>query len=120
MTNETSTPSSAVGIRGHEFADFRRLFHVHVAALVITASVVVPLLLGVASIPFWVSLAYCSVIAVVALAFVVVAIYLIRSSTEPSIAQRIERLSVVVGLSVAQLVFVLPVLICICSPNFRL
>lgn len=95
----------------------RRLFYAHVGALGFTGIVVVPLLLGVTSIPSWVSVAYCSVITAVAIVFVIAAVHLVRNSQGQSVLDRIEYLSVAVGLSMAQVLFVLPVLLCLYTPN---
>lgn len=97
----------------------RRLFHAHVGAVVLSAAVVVPLLLGVVSIPSWVSVAYCAVIAAVAIAFVVAAFSNARATNGRSVNERIECLVVSLALAVLQMVFILPVLICIFAPTFR-
>ena len=98
---------------------YRRLFFVHVGTVVITAALVVPLLLGVASIPSWLSVAYCVAIAIVALTFVVAAIYNMRDNRGIRVANRIECLVLTLALSMVQVIFVLPVLICIFAPTFR-
>ncbi len=99
---------------------FRHLFYAHVLTLVVTALVVIPLLLGIASIPTWVALAYCAAITVTAIVFVVGAVLRIRITTEATPLQRVERLSVICGLALAQCIFVLPVLICVYAPSLRL
>ena len=97
----------------------RRLFHAHVGAVVLTAAVVVPLLLGVVSIPSWVSVAYCFVIATVAIAFVAAAVNNARAISGRSAFERVEYLTVSLALAMLQVIFVLPVLICIFAPTFR-
>ena len=97
----------------------RRLFHAHVSAVVLTAAVVAALLLGVASIPSWVSVAYCFVIAAVAIAFVAAAVNNARATSGRSVFERVEYLIVSLALATLQVIFVLPVLICIFAPTFR-
>ncbi len=95
-------------------ADFRRLFFAHVGALVLTAALVVPLMLGFASIPAWVSVAYCVVIAIVALAFVAASITVMSRNRGSQMY-----ITMTLALSVTQLIFVLPILICVFAPTFR-
>jgi hypothetical protein len=97
----------------------RRLFHAHVVAVVLTAAVVAPLLLGVASIPLWVSVACCSIITSVALAFVAAAVNRARAISGRSVYEGVEYLVVPLALAMLQMIFVLPVLICIFAPTFR-
>jgi len=99
--------------------DYRRLFFTHVGTVVLTAAIVVPLLLGVASIPSWVSIAYCVAIVTVALTFIVAAINNMRNNHQIHFANRIERFVLTFALSMVQVIFVLPVLICIFAPTFR-
>jgi predicted ABC-type exoprotein transport system permease subunit len=99
--------------------DYRRSFFVHVGTVVLTAALVVPLLVGIASIPSWLSVAYCIVIAIVAFTFVLAAINNIRNNRVIRVAHRIECLVLTLALSIVQVVFVLPVLICIFAPTFR-
>lgn len=105
---------------GNVRAEFRRLFYTHVAALVITAIVVVPLLLGVASIPPWVSIAYCLAIAATAVAFMITAVHHLRRNMGGRFSEHAGHLAVIVGLALAQAVFVIPVLICVYAPGLRL
>ena len=119
MRSGLSVPNRACSINTSP-DDFRYLFHAHVLTLIVTALVVIPLLLGIASIPTWVALTYCAVIIVTAIGFVFGASLRIRCTTEASLSQRIERLSVVCGLALAQFTFVLPVLICVYAPSLRL
>lgn len=98
----------------------RGLLRAHVAALVVTAAVVVPLLLGTASIPAWVSTMSCIIIASVAIGFVVAAREQARHRTDHNPFQRNESLIVAIGLSIAQLIFIVPVLICVYAPTLRL
>lgn len=99
--------------------DFRRLFFAHVFTVVLTAALVAPLLLGVTSIPSWFSVGYCTAIAMVAFAFVVVAIHSVRNLRGIGVANRIQRIMLTLGLSMLQVIFILPVLICIFAPTFR-
>lgn len=119
--NAVSTAPSAPGENEcHVLCGVQSLFYAHVGALVLTAVVVVPLLLGVASIPPQVSAAYCFFIAALAAGFVVYATLAIRHDRELSVSQRIEYLLVFLGLSSAQAVFILPVLLCVHVPGLRL
>ena len=93
---------------------FRRLFFSHVVTLVLTAALVAPLMLGFASIPTWLSVAYCAVIAVVAFAFIAATLTDIRRNYGSHMC-----LALTLGLSVAQLIFVLPIIICVFAPTFR-
>ena len=98
----------------------RRMFRVHVGAVVLTAALVVPLLLGITSIPSWVSVAYCVVIATVAITFVASAVKNARDHREVNASNRIEFLVVTLALSTLQVIFILPVLICVYAPTLRL
>ncbi|MGV3484240.1 MAG: hypothetical protein ACO1RT_07470 [Planctomycetaceae bacterium] len=100
--------------------DYRRLFFAHVGAVVLTAALVVPLLLGIASIPSWLSASYCVAIATVAITFVAAAVKSMRHNRGLRISTRIECLFLTLGLSMVQGIFVLPVLICIYAPTLRL
>jgi len=119
--NPKSPTSNADSAMDHRFRnDLHRLFYAHVGAVVLTAVVVVPLLLGITSIPAWVSAVYCVSIATVAFSFAIYAIAVVRNDKERSATQRIECLLVFLGLSLAQAVFVFPVLVCIYMPDLRL
>ena len=96
------------------------LFRAHVAALVFTAAVVVPLLLGATSIPAWVSTTYCIIIAVVAVGFIVAATQHVRIDRGRNLSERCNSLALALGISMAQFIFILPVLICVYAPTFRL
>jgi hypothetical protein len=96
------------------------LFRAHVAALVFTAAVVVPLLLGTTSIPAWISTTYCIIIAVLAVGFIVAAAQHVRIDDGRNLFERCNSLVLALGLSMAQLVFIVPVLICVYAPTLRL
>ncbi len=98
----------------------QRLFRVHVGAVVLTAALVVPLLLGITSIPSWVSVTYCVVIAAIAIAFVAVDVRSMLDDRRMRVSNRFEFLVVTFALSVLQAIFILPVLICVYAPNLRL
>ena len=99
--------------------DYRRLFFVHVGTVVLTAALVLPLLLGVASIPSWLSVAYCVAIATVAITFVAAAVKNMRDNRGMRVANRIECRVLALALAMVQVIFVLPGLICIFAPTFR-
>ena len=99
--------------------DYRRLFFAHVGTVILTAALVLPLLLGVTSIPSWFAIAYCIVIAIVAFTFVVAAVANVRDNRGIRVADRVEQLVLTLARSMLQIVFVLPVLICIFAPTFR-
>ena len=85
-----------------------------------TAAVVVSLLFGISSIPSWISLAICFVIATVAIAFVIASVKNVRDDSGCGISERVEYLVVTLGLSLAQAIFILPVLVCVFMPTLRL
>jgi hypothetical protein len=117
-TDMNADPTTGSGDR-NAHNDFRQLFFAHVGTVVLTAALVLPLLLGVASIPSWLSVAYCIVIAIVAFTFVIAAINSIRDNRGIRVAHRIECLALTLALSMLQVIFVLPVIICIFAPTFR-
>ena len=100
--------------------NYRRMFHVHVGAVVLTAAVVMSLLVSISSIPAWVLIAHCIVIAAAAIAFVAAAIRRLRTNLDSHSANRIEFLIVTLALSMLQAIFILPVLICVYAPTLRL
>ncbi len=100
-------PTTRIGIQNVPYA-FRRLFFIHVGTVVFTAALVAPLLLGIASIPSWLSVAYCVVIAASALAFLAAAARIVAQHGGTRLC-----LALTLGLSGAQAIFVIPVLICI-------
>jgi len=100
--------------------DYRRLFFAQVGAVVVTAVLVAPLLLGVSCIPSWLSAVYCFFIATVAIAFIPTALNSVRRDRGISAPNRIECMALTVGLSIVQIIFILPVLICIYMPTLRL
>ncbi len=106
-------PATPTGIQNAP-DDFRRLFFVHVGAVVLTAALVVPLLLEITSIPSWLSVAYCVVIAAVAIAFNVAAMRIVGHRRGMRLC-----LALTLGLSLAQVIFILPVIVCIYAPTFR-
>lgn len=114
----TESPTIVAGDQ-NELNGYRRLFFAHVGTIVLTAALVVPLLLGVTSIPSWLSVGYCVVIATVAIAFVAAAIKNMRDNRGMHVANRIQGLVLTLALSMVQAIFVLPVLICIFAPTFR-
>jgi F0F1-type ATP synthase membrane subunit c/vacuolar-type H+-ATPase subunit K len=105
----SSTPNAA-----------RRLFRSHVVALAITAALVVPLLLGTTSIPAWIAMTFCIIIAGVAIGFIVAAKEHARSKSGHNLFERYEPLILALALSMAQFIFTLPVLICVYAPTLRL
>jgi len=100
--------------------NFRKLFHTHVAAVAVTVAVVIPLLLGIASIPNWVAVAYCSLIGCAAIGFAIATIAYLRRDSLMSAAARSEFLLVSIGLSTFQLICVALVLLAIFAPSLRL
>lgn len=100
--------------------DNDRLLHAHVGAVVLTAALVVPLLLGIATIPTWVSVAYCIIIATVAIGFVTASVNKMRGDSGMIASKQIEHLVVSFSLSMLQVIFILPVLICVYAPTLRL
>ena len=98
----------------------RRMFRAHVGAVVLTAALVGPLLLGITSIPAWVSATYCLVIVMIAFTFVVSAVKNTRANRDLNLSNRIEFLVVTLALSMLQAIFILPVLICVYAPTLRL
>jgi putative flippase GtrA len=120
MNSEAPLPNTILANGGRPHDEVRRLFYTHVGAVALTAIVVIPLLLGITTIPPWISAIYCCSIAAVAFAFAVYAIVVVRSDKEHRFSQRLECLSVFLGLSLAQAVFVLPVLVCLYMPDLRL
>ena len=115
----TESPAAVLAAKD-SLDNCRRLFHAHVGAVVFTAALVIPLLLGVTSIPSWVSVAYCVVIAVIAIAFVAAAAKNMRSNCGVRVSNRFECLIVTVALSMLQAIFIVPVLICVYAPTLRL
>ena len=109
-----------VHVVGNSLDNNHRLFRIHVGAVVLTAALVVPLLLGIASIPSWVSITYCVVIAAIAIAFVAVAVRNMRDDRRMRFSNRFEFLVVTFALSVLQAIFILPVVICVYAPTLRL
>ncbi|MDA0660047.1 MAG: hypothetical protein O2931_02565 [Planctomycetota bacterium] len=107
-TTTSSTPNAGL-----------RLFRAHVAALVFTAAVVVPLLLGTTTIPAWVSITYCIIIAAVAVGFLVAATLHVRSNRSHKVFG-CNSLILALGLSMTQFIFISPVVICVYAPTLRL
>ncbi|MEM8672080.1 MAG: hypothetical protein AAGG48_31480 [Planctomycetota bacterium] len=113
ITMDVETPATPASMQNVP-VEFRRLFFTHVGTLVLTAALVAPLILGIASIPAWVSVAYCVVIGVAAFAYIAASIKVIRGNHGSHLC-----LVLTLGLSVAQLIFTLPVIICFFAPTFR-
>ncbi len=99
--------------------EFRRLFFIHVGTVVLTASIVAPMLIGFASIPPWLSVTYCVVIIATAMMFFAAATRVMQANRHMPFVDRIQCLTLTFCLSVLQVVFALPLLICVFAPEFR-
>ena len=115
----TESPTVVIGDQD-ALNDYRRLFFAHVGAVVLTAAFVVPLLLRIASMPAWLSVTYCVVIATVAITFVAAVVKSMRCNQGMRVSNRIQCMVLTLSLSTLQAIFVLPVLICVYAPTLRL
>jgi hypothetical protein len=91
----------------------RRWFRGHVMAVALTGTLVFVLLVGFGKVPPTLSVCFCAVVACSAVAFACKSIIENR--------RRWDYMAVSFGLSITQLVFILPVIACVFAPeaNFR-
>ena len=114
----TEALNAADGVRQTP-KEFRRLFFIHVGTVVLTASIIAPLLIGFASIPPWMSVTYCVASIATAMLFFAAAIRVMQANRHMPFVDRIQCLTLTICLSGLQVVFALPTLICVFAPEFR-
>ncbi len=99
---------------------YRQLFFSHVGVVILSAAIVSILLLGITSIPSWISVASSLAIAAIAITFVVAAALTLWRKNQLSIQNRVQCLVLTLSLSMLQMIFLSPVFICIFAPTLRL
>ena len=108
LDKNATSPNTASGD-----ALIHRIFRGHILAVILTGVLVLAVLVGFTKVPQALAVSLCTVAACSLFAFPYMTI-----SRKP---QRMEYIAVSVGLSLTQLIFILPVLACIFAPavNFR-
>lgn len=93
-----------------------RIFRRQILALIVTAVVVLAMLIAFTSVPLALAISLCAIAACSLIIFPYMTVSLANSASDLQGPQKVEYIVVSVGLSLAQLIFVLPVLACIIAP----